>query len=235
MMKIPLLIGKDSAGKNQFIDLSDIPVLMISHCDEMQLTSIFSQFGLFESSTRHYLITNTRYYNTWKFDKVGFRVFMRDEPEFDIISRNDLINQIIDEIIKRQKIMKQKKSTDFRRYNSLNTWNDIKLDYLFLFIDDIWDIIVSKPKKLALNFMMILLYGQYVGVHVVFASAISYRNLLQQLVGIYPILTIELKKKYGISEPVKISELGHELIFSAEDFVYYKKRSIEDMVRYYKF
>jgi hypothetical protein len=160
---------------------------------------------------------------------------MRDEPEFDIISRNDLINQIVDEIIKRQKIMKQKKTTDFKRYNSLNTWNDIKLDYLFLFIDDIWDIIVSKPKKLALNFMMILLYGQYVGVHVVFASAISYRNLLQQLVGIYPILTIELKKKYGIPEPVKISELGHELIFSAEDFVYYKKGSIEDMIRYYKF
>ena len=234
-MKIPLLIGKDSAGKNQFIDLSDIPVLMISHCDEMQLTSIFSQFGLFESSTRPYLITNTRYFNTWKFGKDRFRVFTRDEPEFDIISRNNLINQIIDEIIKRQKIMKQKKITDFERYNSLNTWNDIKLDYLFLFIDDIWDIIVSKPKKLALNFMMILLYGQYVGVHVVFASAISYRNLLQQLVGIYPILTIELKKKYGIPEPVKISELGHELIFSAEDFVYYKKRSIEDMVRYYKF
>jgi hypothetical protein len=68
-----------------------------------------------------------------------------------------------------------------------------------------------------------------------FASAISYRNLLQQLVGIYPILTIELKKKYGIPEPVKISELGNELIFSAEDFVYYKKGSIMYMVRYYKY
>ena len=234
-MKKSLLIGKDSAGKNQFIDLSEVPVLIVSFCDENQLTSIFSQFGVFESSTRHYLITNTRYYNTWKFDKERFRVFMRDEPEFDIISRNGLINQIIDEIIRRQKIMKQKKVTDFKRYNTLNTWNDIKLDYLFLFIDDIWDLIVSKPKKLALNFMMILLYGQYVGVHVVFASAISYRNLLQQLVGIYPILTIELKKKYGIPEPVKISELGNELIFSAEDFVYYKKGSIMDMVRYYKF
>jgi hypothetical protein len=234
-MKKSLLIGKDSAGKNQFIDLSEVPVLIVSFCDENQLTSIFSQFGVFESSTRHYLITNTRYFNIWKFDKERFRVFMRDEPEFDIISRNDLINQIVDEIIRRQKIMKQKKTTDFRRYNSLNTWNDVKLDYLFLFIDDIWDLIVSKPKKLALNFMMILLYGQFVGVHVVFASAISYRNLLQQLIGIYPILTIELKKKYGIPEPVKISELGHELTFSPEDFVYYKKGSIMDMVRYYKF
>ena len=82
---------------------------------------------------------------------------------------------------------------------------------------------------------MILLYGQKVGVHVVAASAISYRNLLQQLVSIYPILTIELKKKYGIPEPIKLSELGHELIFSSEDFVYYKKGSVADMIKYYKF
>jgi hypothetical protein len=130
--------------------------------------------------------------------------------------------------------MRQKKINNFERYNSLNTWNDIKLDYLFLFIDDIWDIIVSKPKKLALNFMMILLYGQYVGVHVVFASAISYRNLLQQLVGIYPILTIELKKKYGIPEPVKISDLGQELFFTPDGLVYYKKNAISDLLKYYK-
>ena len=128
-MKKSLLIGKDSAGKNQFIDLSEVPVLIVSFCDENQLTSIFSQFGVFESSTRHYLITNTRYFNIWKFDKERFRVFMRDEPEFDIISRNDLINQIVDEIIRRQKIMKQKKTTDFRMYNIYsikhNKWKNI--------------------------------------------------------------------------------------------------------------
>jgi hypothetical protein len=55
--------------------------------------------------------------------------------------------------------MKQKKILDFKRYTSLNIWNEIKLDYLFVFVDDIWDIIVSKPKNLGLNFMMILLSG----------------------------------------------------------------------------
>jgi hypothetical protein len=71
-------------------------------------------------------------------------------------------------------------------------------------------------------------------VHVVFASAISYRNLLQQLVGIYPILTIELKKKYGIPEPVKISDLGQELFFTPDGLVYYKKNAISDLLKYYK-
>jgi hypothetical protein len=164
----------------------------------------------------------------------AFSLFMRDEPEMGFKTRNDIINHVLEEIVMRQKIMKQKGITDFSRYTLLNTWNEVKLDYRYLLVDDVWDMIVSKPKKLALNFMMILLYGPKVGVHVLFASSISYRNLLQQLVNVYPILTIELKKKYGIPEPKKISDLGHELIFTPEDFVYYNKGNIAEMVKYYK-
>jgi len=233
-MNTRLLIGKSSAGENQYIEMKDVSILMISYCDENQLSSIFSQFGLLQTGNKYYLITNTRQFNNWGFNKEVFKVFMRDEPEFDIKTRNELINQLLEEIVSRQKVMKKKNITDFSRYISLNTWNETKLDYIYLLVDDVWDLIVSKPKKLALNFMMILLYGQNVGVHVVFASAISYRNLLQQLVNVYPILTIELKKKYGIPEPKKISDLGHELIFTLEDFVYYNKGNIAEMVKYYK-
>jgi hypothetical protein len=234
-MSVKILIGKNSLGENQYIELKEVPILMISYCDEDQLTSIFSQFGLYSPLNKYYLITNSRLFKKWKFKKEHVNVFIRDQPEFDIVNRNEFINQISDEVFRRKKIMKQKKILDFKRYTSLNIWNEIKLDYLFVFVDDIWDIIISKPKNLGLNFMMILLYGQDVGVHVVFASAISYRNLLQQLVNSFPSLAIELKKKYGIPGPDKLSELGHELIFSPEDFVYYKKGSMDDMVRYFKF
>lgn len=233
-MSIKLLIGKNSGGENQYIEMKHIPVLMISYCDEGQLASIFSQFGQHSFSQKNYIITNTRLFQQWVMQKEAFSLFMRDEPEMGFETRNDIINHVLEEIVMRQKIMKQKGITDFSRYISLNTWNDVKLDYTYLLVDDVWDMIVSKPKKLALNFMMILLYGPKVGVHVLFASSISYRNLLQQLVNVYPILTIELKKKYGIPEPKKISDLGHELIFTPEDFVYYNKGNIAEMVKYYK-
>lgn len=233
-MSISLLIGKNSQGENQFIDLKNIPVLMISYCNEEQISFIFQQFGKDVSAHKHYIITNSRFFKKWGLDKGRFYSFLRDEPEIEFETRNDIINNVLEEIIKRQRIMKKKGITSFTRYVVLNTWNEIKLDYIYLFLDDVWDIIVSKPKKLALNFMMILLYGPNVGIHVVFASAISYRNLLQQLVNVYPVLTIELKKKYGIPEPKKISDLGHELIFTPEEFIYYNKGNISEMVKYYK-
>ena len=233
-MSISLLIGKDSQGKNQFIELKNIPVLMISYCSEAQLSFIFQQFGKQSLYQKNYIITNSRYFKKWKLEKVWFHYFLRDEPESGYETRNDIINHLLEEIVTRQKTMKNTGVTSFTRYFELNTWNETKLDYLYLFLDDVWDLIVSKPKKLALNFMKILLFGPNVGIHVVFASAISYRNLLQNLVDVYPNLTIELKKKYGTPEPKKISDLGNELIFTPDDFVYYNKGNISEIIKYYK-
>jgi hypothetical protein len=159
---------------------------------------------------------------------------MRDDPKIEFEKRIDLIDHILEEIVNRQKIMKKKKIIDFERYVSLNTWNDIKLEYQFLIVDDVWDVIVSKPLKLGLNFMMIILYGPLVGIHTIFASVLSYRNILEQLINKHPILTIELRKKYGFPEPSKISELGQELIFTPDGLVYYKKNAISDLLKYYK-
>jgi hypothetical protein len=233
-MNTNLLIGKDSSGADQYIDLSKIPILIISYCEEKQLKYIFSQFNLFDLVNKNYVITNTRFFKDWKLNKDHFHLFMRDDPKNEFKTRIDLINHLLEEIINRQKIMKKKNIIDFERYVSLNIWNDIKLGHQFFIVDDVWDIIISKPVKLGLNFIMILLYGPIVGIHTIFASVISYRNILEQLVNQHPILTIELRKKYGFPEPKKISELGQELIFTPEGFVYYKKSAISDLLKYYK-
>ena len=57
---------------------------------------------------------------------------------------------------------------------------------------------------------------------------------LQQLVLDHPEITEELKKKYGNPPPQDINNLGHELILTADDLVYYKKASIMDMKKYFK-
>ena len=233
-MNVNLLIGKNSDGEDQFIDLTKVPVLIISYCEDEQLRSIFSQFDSFNFVSKNYLIANSRFFKDWGLNKEYFHLFMRDDPKIEFETRIDLIDHIIKEIVNRQKIMKKKNVVDFERYVSLNTWNDIKLGHQFLIIDDVWDIIVSKPVKLGLNFMMIILYGPLVGIHTIFASGISYRNILEQLINKHPILTIELRKKYGFPEPRKISELGQELIFTPDGLVYYKKNAISDLLKFYK-
>jgi hypothetical protein len=64
--------------------------------------------------------------------------------------------------------------------------------------------------------MRIILYGSDVGIHTIFTSKLSYRNLLEQLININPSITKELQKKYGVPEPKRINSIGHELLFTAD-------------------
>ena len=232
-----ILMGKNSNGKNQYLDLESIPLLICSYSNDEQLDRFFIQLSKLNTSNENnsYLITNTRLFNKWGFADSQFNTFFKDEPETGSIhSWSDLIAIILKQVVERQKIMKQKKLSDFKKYIRLNTWNEHKLNYQFLLIDDIWDIVKAKPKKLTLDLMLILLYGPAVGIHTIFASGISYRNLLQQLVGIHPILTLELQKKYGRPEPKQISALGHELIYTPDELVFYKKQGSFEMERFFK-
>ena len=236
-MIIPYIIGKNSNGENQHIDLCEIPLLMISYSNEDNLNNIFKQVYLHEYPYKgtNYLITNTR-----RLELLGIRqnsgyIYLKDEPASGSIhSRWKMLKKVNDEIARRKNILKAKRAKDFQRYFSLNLWNEEKLTYQFLLIDDIWDIIMSGPKSLGISLIGIILYGPMVGIHTIFASRISYRNLLQQLVNINPAITNALQAKYGIPAPKQIGLLGHEIIFTPDDLVYYKKRSMGDMERYYK-
>jgi hypothetical protein len=154
-------------------------------------------------------------------------------PSFDLPSRAMILQAIMSEIKRRQLVLKKEKANQ-----GLGPHPTIPVSMpttkRFVFIDDVWDIIISKPKKNALNLMMIMIYGPEVGIITVFASIMSYMNLLQQLVHLHPEITVELQKQYGIPEPRLISEFGHELIFSTEDFVYYKKGMAFSLERYYR-
>jgi hypothetical protein len=231
-LKLPFHIGKNSLAEQVAIDLSTVPLLMISIFHENQLTNLFSQFA---KSKENYFLTNSRKLKKWGIDRENNYIFVRDTPEIGNVStRSKIVRLVLIEIKKRNKVLQKNKINSFTKYYALNTWNRLKLDYQFLIIDDVWDLVTAKPQKTALNFMMILLYGPSVGIHIVFASGLSYRNLLQQLVIVHPELIEELQRKYGKPEPQHINNLGHELILTADDLVYYKKLSIMEMQKLYK-
>lgn len=236
-MTIPLSIGKNSIGEEQFINLIEVPFLMISYSNEQQLTKIFKQVCSIEYDFRdkNYVITNSKRLTAWNCSLAENFVFLKDEPEMGKShSRNELLNQVVIEINQRKKILKGKKIKLFNKYQELNRWNKKKLTYQILLIDDIWDIVKSKPISISYTLIWIFLYGPEVGVHSIIASGISYRNLLQQLIVLNPKIRKELQNKYGIPEPAQIGMLGEEIIITPDDLVYHKKKSMADMVRYFK-
>ena len=235
-MIIPFKIGKNSNGEDQHIDLSDIPLLMMSYSDEKILNNVFQKLYLLQYTYKgaNYIITNSRRLKLWGARNVEDQIFLKDEPEqTSIHTRQKLFKKVIDEIVRREQILKSKKGSDFKRYYSLNLWNQDKFSFQFLMIDDIWDIVMAKPRVLGINLIRIMLFGPAVGIHTIFASGISYRNLLQQLININPAITDMLQEKYGVPEPKQISVMGKELIYTSDDLIFYRINGFEELEKYY--
>ncbi len=235
-MQIPLIIGRNSNGEYQQIDLAEIPLLMISYCEDAQLRNIFKalQTISYPFQSNNYYIASLRKCIQWEINIENAYLHYKDEPDNgNIPNKQKLLKLLNDEIFRRERILKKKKISDFKKYATLNTWNKDKLTYQFIIVDDIWDIIVSKPKSLGLSLMRIILYGPQVGIHTIFTGKISFRNLLEQLININPIISKELQKKFGIPEPKRINNLGNELILTAENLVFYKKAGLMEMDKLY--
>ena len=195
--------------------------------------NILNAFSAFPDC--NYIITNNRRFNSWKPVAANDYLFFRDTPESgNMHTRKQLIKKVLTDISKRQKILKLKKARSFNHYYSLNLWNEIKLGYSFLLIDDVWDLITSKPASLGLSLIRILMYGPAVGIHTIMASGISYRNLLQQLISINPTILTELQNKYGIPEPKQINLMGDEIIFTPDDLIFFKQAGKMEMERLFK-
>ena len=169
-MKIPLLIGKNSSAEQVAIDLSLVPLLMISYFHENQLTNLLSQFT---KSKKNYFVTNSRRLKMWELPIENNYIFLRDIPEIgNVASRSKIVKLVLNEIEKRNKVLQKNKIDSFTKYHALNTWNKVKLDYQLFMIDDVWDLVTAKPQRIAINYMMIILYGPSVGIHTIFTLSL---------------------------------------------------------------
>jgi hypothetical protein len=226
----------------QYIDLAQVPLLMVSYSDSKELQQYFSQITLAEPAglsggitaaeqASNFLIANSRHLPS---NPNGWSYFLTDEPESGThTTRAKLLNAVLREMQFRQRIMKQKRMTSFEKYHALNLWNTVKLPYQFLLIDDIWNLVKAKPASLSIQLFRIILNGPAVGVHTIIGSNISYRNLLQHLIELNPAIRKMLQEKYGIPEPTQISSIAQELILTPDNLVFYKKSSMADLEKFY--
>lgn len=219
LIPIPFLIGKNSNGEDKLIDLFSTSLLMISYSQDEQLIKILKKlFDLNnESFLSKYLITTSRILEEIEINNETDKIFLRDAPEKSLAK---FLNEINKQIAKRYKEIDKEKRDEFKR--------------IVLIIDDIWSLVISKPRSNVLLFINILLKGSAVGVNTIIFSGISYRNLLPQLIEINPEIKAELQKKYGILEPKTLNIIGTELIFTPDDLVFLRKKGEMEVERYFK-
>ena len=216
-MKIPVVIGKNSSGEDKFIDLDHIHVLFVSYLHSKQLNEIIKQVTGYENST-YFISQNCD--KELQLNKEKCSLYIKDEPTLgNLYNRKEIFKQILKEIKRERSSTVKKKS---------NT-----IQFRFLVVDNIWDIISSKHKQLALDLMLIIIYGALIGYRIIIGSTLSYRNLLEQIITMHPILIKELENQFKSPIPKRIDEICDELIFTAEELVYHKRPQTLSLEKYF--
>lgn len=159
--------------------------------------------------------------NELQLNKDKCSLYIKDEPMLgNIYNRMEVLTHILKEI-------KQKRSSATKK-------KTLPPQIRFLIVDNIWDIITSKQKQLALDLMLIIIYGASVGYRIIIGSTLSYRNLLEQVIAMHPVLINELENQFKLPIPKRIDEICDELIFTAEEFVYQKRVTSIGLEKYYQ-
>jgi hypothetical protein len=231
-MRVELKIGRESNGDDFVIDLSAESNLFISYTEESQLHHSFKNIlNQFESSFNPdktqfaYALSDKTARNILKgiSEEFYFAKFIRNEYRSGHIDTKPLFwNALLKEYKRRA-----------QQFKSAAGGNAGSNPILLIFIDDIFDLVLSQTKKEGLSFLEIAFYGAQVGIHFVAASSSTYRNLLLQLIQLNPEMAQKLSKSNSNTFPKTSNPLGCELILSGEGLIFYREKLRPDMIRLY--
>ena len=119
-MKVEIPIGKYSDGIDYAINLFDTH-LFVSYSEQYQLNDFIKRLmhviSAKEFQKNIYIAIPKRRVEEIAESMEGALCFFRDDPEGgNVHSRGDLIKKVLAEMVKRQKVLKEKKIQSFSRY-----------------------------------------------------------------------------------------------------------------------
>jgi hypothetical protein len=214
---IPLIIGRESSGEECIVNLADLPNLFISYSNEVQLPEMFRTFitniSLTASSMQFAFSLSNRMAKQIRplaSNKILLEFTHADYDPAIFNSIDEFIGALMLEFKHRKVLSKNSKKSITRQTG------------LLVFIEDIFEIIMSPHKKTSLSFIELLITGPTVNIYFIMGSAGIYRNLLNQLINVTPSLQEKLKKSvqaYSINQP-----LGAELVMNPDGLLFFRER-----------
>ncbi|HSN61742.1 MAG TPA: hypothetical protein VLR49_12455 [Ferruginibacter sp.] len=223
---IPLVIGRQSSGEDHIVNLAALPHLFISYSHDVQLPDIFSSFiksVLQDKKPVQFSLS------------LSSRLAIQVEP---LVPEDDLLIKFthkdyeagkintIDEYIK---VLMLELKTRKLLSNKFTASAGSHLP-LLVFIDDIFEIIMSQ-KKTSLSFIEMLITGAQQQIYFIMGSSGIYRNLLNQIIIVNPSLQKKLIKNikpYSVNQP-----LGAELVMNPDGLLFFREREEKIHMRLY--
>lgn len=229
-MSLPIAIGVNSANETFYTDIGQLPHLFLSYCYEEQVRAFFSHlvkhFNSVTTSNVRFAVATTK--SSVTFDVTNGVVFpfcyvVNDDYKSTVRGKSAFMAALGKELqrrIKRLSVKREHKTSD-------------ACPPLLVLLDDVLDVVISSKKSVGLTFLQLLLMGHQVNMHVVAASSGTCRHLLRQLMQIHPIVKSKFQKLFEPSMLSVTSPLGAELVFTAEDFIFFKEANTVDYHRLY--
>ena len=224
---IPLVIGRQSSGEDHIINLAELPHLFISYSQDVQLPDIFSSFITsilqgknpvqFSLSLSSRLATHVEPLVPAENLLIKFTHKAYEAGEINTI--DEYIKVLMLEM-KTRKLLSNKLAASAGRHLPL-----------LVFIDDIFEIIMSSQKKTTLSFIEMLITGAQQHLYFIMGSSGIYRNLLNQIIIVNPSLQEKLKKNiqpYSVNQP-----LGAELVMNPDGLLFFREREEKVHMRLY--
>lgn len=223
-----VIVGKTSNNELRQIPLSQLPHLFLLYSDQEQLHHFLQR-----------LLAN--WGNSIANNEIGFALSMSETNVVKLFGNNfstlpyPFYNRtnpdqgsVASRYIFMQDLLKELKK---RKRNSIKNSN--RRVPLIVISDDIFELVITKRKYTGLYFLQLLIEGPAYGIHFFIVSIRVYRNLMNQLMAVKPLLKDSLRKlildyDFSINQP-----LGSELIMTPEDLYFFKTREQMDYDRYF--
>lgn len=224
---IPLVIGRQSSGEDHIVNLAELPHLFISYSLDVQLPDIFSSFIT-------YILQDKK--------PVQFSVSLSSRmatlveplvPEDDLLikfTHKDYEAGKINTIDEYIKVLMLEMKTRKQLSGKIASVAGRHLP-LLVFMDDIFEVIMSSQKKTILSFIEMLITGAQQQIYFIMGSSGIYRNLLNQIIIVNPSLQKKLTKNiqpYSVNQP-----LGAELVMNPDGLLFFREREEKIHTRLY--
>ena len=215
---IPIQLGRQSSGEGFIVNLVALPNLFITHSNEGQLPELFSALlaGTYanDRGLQFALSLGSRMAATLQpllpKENILLEFTHKGEEKSLIPTIDAFINALVQEFKRRKVLLRIEKTTA------------AGIAPVLVFIDDIFEVIMSLQKKTALLFIELLIMGAAVQLHFILGSSGIYRNLLNQITNMN--LSLQRKLKKPVQALSYNQPLGAELVMNPDGLLFYRER-----------
>ena len=210
-------IGRQSTGEDHIVNLVELPHLFISHSTDVQLRQLFAALVAETQASWVFIscfISNRRLSGIVRAYLPTNRMF----PEIPLTDNIDEKPFTVDEFIALLAAEAKERFESIKRRKAVAKG----LVPIVIFIDNIFDVIMSTRKKTPLSLIKLLITGTNVNMQFILGSSGTYRNLLDQLINVTP----QLQKK--LAKPMRALPVNHplgaELVINPDGLLFFREK-----------